>query len=139
MNQNLFLLAIVLAGAAAYMGSRVVTAPAGARSDAPGTKNPLSGIAVITGFGMLIWSIGAFGWQWAAIGMIAFVAGGMILGAVVAANLGARIGYASLVANGLFALGLIVGFGAVVKTMQPPPVSPPCVQPTVTPSVAPAP
>ena len=89
----------------------------------------IAGIAVIAVMGLLVWSIGAFGWQWAAIGTIAAVAGGYLLGAAVASKMATQIRWAPLVAYLLCGLGVVVGFSSVVKTMQGPEVLPPCVQP----------
>jgi hypothetical protein len=137
MMQNLFLLAVVLAGAAAYMGSRVVNATVAGKGDEPGSTSPVPNIAVIAVLGMVVWSIGAIGWQWAAIGTIAAVAGGYALGILVTSKMAAKIAYAPLVANLLCALALIVGFSAVVKGLQPVAASAPCVQPaTIAPPAA---
>jgi hypothetical protein len=137
MNQNLFLLAVALAGAAAYMGSRVVNAAVATGSDVPGSRDPVARIAVIAVLGLLVWSIGAFGWQWAVKGAIAAIAGGYALGILVASKMTTQIRWAPLVANLLCALGVVVGFSSIVKTMQAPVVLPACVQPAAAPAEAP--
>jgi hypothetical protein len=129
MMQNLFLLAVVLAGAAAYMGSRVVNASVASGGDVPGSRDPVAGIAVIAILGLLVWSIGAFGWQWAVKGTIAAIAGGYVLGILVASKLATQVRWAPLAAYLLCGLGVIVGFSSVVKAMQGPEALPPCVQP----------